>query len=70
MILLRERKTLSPKFAALEQDCQEQQRQLNDRWNREEEERKRKADEEEENKFDFTSLLMESKRPANRKTVK
>jgi len=70
VVLLQERKILSPKFAALEAESQERERHLGDRWNKEEEERKRKLEEEEENKFDFTSFLLESKKPIGRKNTK
>jgi len=59
--LLQERKTLSPKFAALEIESQERERFLSERWLKEEEERKRRQEEEEENKFDFTSYLLDKK---------
>lgn len=55
--LLQERKTLSQKFSALEQENLERERTLVERWQKEEEERKRKQEEEEENKFDFSSFL-------------
>ena len=42
VVLLQERKTLSPKFAALEIECQERERLLSERWLKEEEERKRR----------------------------
>ena len=70
VVLLQERKILSPKFVALEVESQERERHLGDRWNKEEEERKRKLEEEEENKFDFTSFLLESKKPIARKNTK
>ena len=41
---------------------QERERQLADRWAKEEEERKRKQEEEEENKFDFNSFMLETKK--------
>ena len=40
--LLQERKTIGPKFVALEVDNSERERQLNERWVKEEEERKRR----------------------------
>ena len=61
VVLLQERKTLSPKFAALELENQERERLLSERWLKEEEERKRRLEEEEENKFDFTSYLLDKK---------
>jgi hypothetical protein len=70
VVLLQERKILTPKFTALEAESQERERHLGDRWNKEEEERKRKQEEEEENKFDFTSFLLESKKPIPRKSTK
>jgi len=42
VVLLQERKILSPKFAAFEQKCQERERRLSERWIKEEEERKRR----------------------------
>lgn len=65
VILLRDRKVLSAKYEALEAENVERDRQLSERWVKEEEERKRKAEEEEENKFDFSSFLLDT-----RKTVK
>ena len=64
--LLQERKTLSPKFVALEIQNVEREQRLIERWAKEEEERKRKQEEEEENKFDFTSFLNEPKRNIGR----
>lgn len=61
VVLLQERKTLSPKFVALEIESQERERLLKERWIKEEEERKRRQEEEEENKFDFTSYLLDKK---------
>ena len=40
--LLQERKTIGPKFVKLEVDNSERERQLNERWVKEEEERKRR----------------------------
>lgn len=67
VVLLQERKTLSPKFVALEIDCQERERLLSERWLKEEEERKRRQEEEEENKFDFNSYLLDRKTKKNAK---
>lgn len=67
VVLLQERKTLSPKFAALEVEVQEREARLVERWQKEEEERKRKQEEEEENKFDFSSFLLEAKKPLVKK---
>mmetsp|Transcript_16653 Transcript_16653/g.22486 ORF Transcript_16653/g.22486 Transcript_16653/m.22486 type:complete len:250 (+) Transcript_16653:1841-2590(+) len=69
VVLLQERKILSPKFVALEEESQERERLLNERWVKEEEERKRRQEEEEENKFDFTSYLLD-KKTATKKTSK
>jgi len=65
--LLQERKTLGPKFVALEIENQERERLLAERWSKEEEERKRKQEEEEENKFDFNSFLLETKKQVGKK---
>lgn len=43
---------------------------MNQRWAKEEEERKRKAEEEEENRFDYTSYLLETRKPIGRKVGK
>ena len=40
--LLQERKTIGPKFVAFEVENSERERQLNERWVKEEEERKRR----------------------------
>ena len=70
VVLLQERKTLAPKFNALEVDNATRETSLNERWQKEEEERKRRQEEEEENKFDFSSFLLESKKPATKKGTK
>ena len=70
VILLQERKTLAPRFNALEVDNLRRETGLNDRWLKEEEERKRRQEEEEENKFDFSSFLLESKKPVTKKGTK
>lgn len=66
VILLRDRKILSAKFIKLNIESSERDRLLNERWLKEEEERKRKAEEEEENKFDFSSFLLENKKPVGK----
>ena len=68
IVLLQERKILSPKFLALEEESQERERLLNERWVKEEEERKRRQEEEEENKFDFTSYLLDKKTVTKKNT--
>lgn len=68
IVLLQERKILSPKFIALEEESQERERLLNERWVKEEEERKRRQEEEEENKFDFTSYLLDKKTVTKKNT--
>ena len=68
VVLLQERKKNGPKFAALEIEIADRERILADRWQKEDEERKRKQEEEEENKFDFSSFLPESKKPAKKTT--
>ena len=68
--LLQNRKTIGPKFAALDIENQERDRVLAERWAKEEEERKRKQEEEEENKFDFNSFMLETKKQVGKKTTK
>lgn len=70
VVLLQERKTLAPKFNVLEVDNLARETTLNERWQKEEEERKRRQEEEEENKFDFSSFLLESKKPVTKKGTK
>jgi len=65
--LLNQHKILKVKFSNLQLKCIDHENALSQRWNKEEEERKRKAEEEEENKFDYTSYLLETKKPPIRK---
>lgn len=65
--LLNQHKILKVKFTEYEQKCLTHESELTLRWNKEEEERKRRAEEEEDNKFDYTSYLLETKKPPLRK---
>ena len=68
--LLNSHKVLKAKFSKIQQKCNDYESTLTARWSKEEEERKKKAEEEEENKLEFTSYLLESKKPAIRRGPK